>query len=53
MMLKEKIPDKKAHAKADSSLREVDDPNLPWPDLVRLPIFGIDENTPEFQFEWP
>ena len=26
---------------------------IPFPNLVRVPIFGIEENTKNFQFEWP
>ena len=26
---------------------------MPFPELTRVPIFGIDENTEQLQFEWP
>ena len=26
---------------------------VPFPELTRVPIFGIDQNTEQLQFEWP
>ena len=26
---------------------------IPWPDILKVPIGGIDENTDQFQFAWP
>lgn len=44
---------KKPVAVKDAKPNPIDDLNAPWPELVRVPIFGIEPDTTDFQFEWP